>query len=302
MRESQPEGQQAALRVGVRACNLSGGGERSFELTFPIDDMASGMSRVEQKSLELAVEEHGGFDGKSFQKPDRTAEALVLAEMAIRLLNSPTDVNCLKRVDDIRWSMHSLGGWFSPSKLSFDMSAERRTSILSAVRYLKAAVLADDQNPAIKAFLSLLLADKQVNEMPLSLELAEEIGWRYSDYQRKAWFFVFKNADKERSGYYRQLLMDRHPGTYEAQLASLDIMDEVLKQHWGDVDVSAGLAEARPYFEKFLDWEKYGSCPLGGVQPLFLFTHFTKPVGGKRKQSEMRPVENCLKGEQFIKI
>ncbi len=300
VKESQPEGQQAALRVDVRMRNLSGGGERSFDVTFAVDDMASGMTRVEQKSQELAVEVSGRSDKKSFQKLDRSAEALALAEMAVYLLNSGKDVNSLKRVDDLRWETFYLGGWFSPSKMSFDMSAERRANILSAVRYLKAAVLADDQSPTIKAFLSLLLADKQVNEMPLSIELAEEIGGRYPDYQRKAWFFIYQNGDKEKGAYYRQLLIDKHPGTYEAQLASLDIMDEVLKQHWGDVDVSAGLAEARPYFEKFLDWEKHGSCPLGGVQPLFKFTHLAKPAGGKCKESEMRPVENRLKGEQFI--
>lgn len=298
LNESQPEGQPLAFHVVAHVKNLAGDRISPVEEDFPAAAAEKALAHLENRVGEIVLENARPSATPSAPVPDHAAEAMVLANKVVRLVDPP-HVKSLDFVREFGWELPPQ--FFGQTRHPFDNTPQRRATMLRTVQYLKTAQMLDEHNPLIKVLLSAVLADRQVNEKTLALELAEEIGWQFPEFQAGAWRFIFFNSTGAKSRSYRQLLMDRHAGSYEAKLAACSAMFEVIAAHQGDTNVTAGLTELRPFLEKAVAWAR-PTFLEAEVEGLWKFTQTTGRAKAERFRLhfELRDDANRAQGEQVL--
>jgi len=267
--ETQREGEPLKFKTVTEVRNVRSGMVTSVSEEYPASNTDQGMSRIESHVARMVSAVLGESTQAIAATNNRAREAALLVDQLFKLLHEPE----LRDLRAVRYfALEFPAQFFTAARVPFESSPERKATLLRAVQYLKAALLLDDANADIKAFLICLLRDRQIGEQSLALELAEELGWQSPTYQARAWRFLFQKAPKERSRRYRQLLIDRHAGSYDAKLAAHSVMVEVMDQYRSQPDLTEGIAAARPYFEKALAWSKSGANIDGEIGEWFRFT------------------------------
>jgi len=118
------------------------------------------------------------------------------------------------------WNIRSEN-YFSPSRSNRERGPARHANISRVVRYLKTAIMLDDNNLDAKELLCVLLVDRQISDSTLAKELAQEVAARYpnSNHQKGALLFLIEllKDDTIQKKQYLDLFVDNYPGHYMAQ-------------------------------------------------------------------------------------
>lgn len=266
IRENQPEGQPLQLSLATRVETLADDQALDITQRFPAHALDREIAGLEQRVAEAILRSRGQEEAKVESALDRSREAQRLADLAVRLMQLP-DLDSLDFVESFAWEIPPHA--FSDAAHPFDTTPQRRTGILRAIRYLKSAGILDPMEPRLKVFLSALLADRSVQDLPLALELAEEVAALHPRFQSRAWRFLAAHTPEPRRGQLRERLIREHPGTWEAKLAITDTLAELVRKFPGPANGTEAIEQARRYMDRSLRW---GTCQEADVQQLFRLT------------------------------
>lgn len=299
--ETQPEGAPMTLRVLTRVLDLNSGATNEFTGSFPVERWAEGVGSIEQRLLAVLAGETGAATNGA-TSPDRSAEAIALADKALRsstlafFMSLESLVH--RRPSGVLsvWDLNAFNEGGLPGR-----TPGRRAKILQVVQYLKAAVLADDRNPQIKLLLASVLVDAQINDRTLAIQLAEEVGWQFPRWRRDAWGFVHAHATGELQERYRRLLAEQFPDSRFTRMPEESALAQFLEEHRGDPDLSEVMDRLRPHLDRMLTEESDGAQIEGEVRRLFELTQIIgRNPETKQKGCELQTPENRARGAALL--
>lgn len=302
--ETQAEGQPLTFRIQTRIRDLENGGTNEFTESFPADRWADGVERIE-KRLNTILQQDAKNGASSGVIPDRSVEeAFELVERAVRLGNSrqfSSFREILRHRPDGLIHDFPLPYLFNEGGFVGRKTAGRQAALLQAVRYLKAAMLADDRNPKIKLFLASLLADAQVNERVFAVELAEEVGWQFQEHRLAAWGFVYTFSTGDQQERYRRLLAEQFPDSRYARIPEETALAQFLEKHRSDADLTELVNALRPAMDRALADARDGVWIEGEVMRLFQLTQITsRNPQNRHKGYELQTPENRDRGTALL--
>jgi len=276
--ETQPEGSPLTLRITTQIGDLGDGRTNAFTESFPVEQWAAGVEIIEKQLNQFLRDGESAATGSS-AVPDRSAEAMALANKALGLSTQPQLTN-LKAL-----TQHSPSGLLSWSDLAMFFSARtvdgngygvmtawRKARILQACQYLKAAVLVDDRNPQIKLLLASFLTDPQVNESDLAVELAEEVGWQFPELRLAAWSHAYNHSGGETQERLLRLLIRYFPDSEFAHIPTQREFEAFIQNHRGDSDLTVLIDRLRPELDRVIAGNQAGINLEGDVKRLFELT------------------------------
>ena len=300
--ETQPEGQPLTFHVQTRIRDLDAGGTNELAESFPATQWLEGMARVERQLLQTLF--HSGNNlATSPADTNRTAEAMALANQALRLAGR---ADCSSWSDFLRLRPTGMLGdndyyWmFMDGGIGAQFTPQRQARILQAVRYLKAAVLANDEMPQLKLFLATLLTDRQVDERELAVELANEVGWRWPEFRYPAWAHAYIYSTGETQQRYLRQLIEYFPESHFAQLPAYAELATFLEKHRQDSDLTAVVDAIRPHLEREIAATR-GDLIESFVKRLFDNTQITGRNPKNRQHGyELQTPENRARGVALL--
>jgi len=300
--ETQPEGQPLTFRILIRLKDLADNLETQFEESIPVEKWDDGLARIEQRLWNEMAGGSGGVPTGDL-RGQRLAEARTLYDKAVKLTGIFPSASAFEQQRPSGMLAYSdLRGMFSDaySFMGAETSPERRAKTLQAVQYLKAALLLEDDNPRLTLLLAQVLADKHVNDRELAVELAEEVGWRWPEYRRQAWGFVYEHTSGETRQKWLQRLVEEFPDSDYPRVAEELKLEKFLAEHRNDEDRTALVDALRPHLDRAIARER-GDHLGGWVKRLFDLTQI-KPHDPFYSESrhELQPPENRARGTALL--
>jgi hypothetical protein len=302
--ETQPEGAPLALLVQTQVRDLASG--KSFEFTnaFAVEQWADGVEQIEQQLMAVLRDGTNAVTSAA-PEPDRSQEALALADKALRQSSAAAGVHnfsaLLRHCPDGLVPDMYMNSLFVEGGLVGARGPGRRAALLQSVQYLKAAILADDRNPRIKLFLASLLVDSQVNEKELALELDEEVGWQFPQLRLPAWSHAYNHAQGDARERFLRLLIQFFPDSPFSRVPAQNVRAQFIEKHRHDPDLGPVVDAFRPDLDQALNDAQSGTLLQGEVDQLFELTQITgRNPSNTPRGYELQTPENRARGVALL--
>jgi tetratricopeptide (TPR) repeat protein len=251
--ESQPLGQKARLEFLIKVRELDSRKEATYKTDFTIGEFNTGLTNIKNLIVKRLFMADAGAKSPNIIQPEEKKnndEAIIHLDGVARLMG----FDSIEDLGDVLWWIRSYE-FFSQSRHSSDASAYRRANINRAVRYLKTAIMLDDNNVRAKELLAVLLVDKQIADLSFAVELAQETAARYPDsiHQRDASLFLVRHLNIVRGKPYLNLLIESYPRSYSAQSAIAQTCISLVKQE--NIPLIERIEKCKKYMQKALEWQ-----------------------------------------------
>ena len=256
--EYQPLNRQLHLDFSINVRELELGRDVTFKTEFPLGEFDAGLINIKGLVLEQVFKADAKIN-KADINPDTKIrneyESKVYLEKALNVLELNYRGLARKRNEGALTGDDYFELLVASGKNETGIRPSH-ANLIRAVRYLKAAVMLDDNNVRAKEILYPLLRNKPVSDLALCKELAEEIVARYpnSSRQRRALKFLVKllKNDFSEAEPYLQLLIENYPRSTEARDTTYEAFRAFMRQ--GNVHRVSKIEKAREYMQVMLQW------------------------------------------------
>lgn len=255
--EYQPLDQKARLEFSVNLSDIDSQRHSTFKIDFRISEFDKGLSDIENSLVEQIFDPDSKtkvLSTNRLKNSQNEYEAKVNFNKAIRLMEYNTIEDLHRLGYSTLWGIRPYT-YFSATGHPGDRGPARHANISRAVRYLKTAIMLDDNNIDAKELLCVLLIDGQISDLTLAKELAQEVAARYPDssHEQAALLFLIRLLNIVEGQRYFNLLIEKYPASYAAQGAISKTTLSLVSQK--DTPLIKKIERSKELMQKALQWQ-----------------------------------------------